>query len=68
MIFVKIRALILLYLRPFVGIAIHRHMSTNTARTAEVVRNTSETQITVKLNLDGTGKTNFDTGVPFPNI
>lgn len=35
------------------------------ARTAEVTRNTSETQITVKLNLDGTGKTSFDTGVPF---
>ena len=35
------------------------------ARTAEVTRNTSETQITVKLNLDGSGKTNFDTGVPF---
>ena len=35
------------------------------ARVAEVTRNTSETQITVKLNLDGTGKTNFDTGVPF---
>jgi len=36
-----------------------------TARTAEVVRNTSETQISVKLNLDGSGKCNFDTGVPF---
>lgn len=35
------------------------------ARTAEVVRNTSETQISVKLNLDGTGKASFDTGVPF---
>lgn len=35
------------------------------ARVAEITRNTSETQITVKLNLDGTGKTNFDTGVPF---
>lgn len=34
-------------------------------RTAEVVRNTNETQISVKLNLDGTGKCNFDTGVPF---
>ena len=35
------------------------------ARVAEVTRNTSETQITVKLNLDGSGKTSFDTGVPF---
>jgi len=35
------------------------------ARTAEVTRNTSETQITVKINLDGTGQTLFDTGVPF---
>ena len=35
------------------------------ARVAEVTRNTSETQITVKLNLDGTGKTKFATGVPF---
>lgn len=34
-------------------------------RTAEVVRNTNETQISVKLNLDGTGKCDFDTGVPF---
>jgi len=34
-------------------------------RTAEVARNTSETEISVKLNLDGTGKCSFDTGVPF---
>lgn len=34
-------------------------------RIAEVTRNTSETQITVKINLDGTGKCNFDTGIPF---
>lgn len=34
-------------------------------RTAEVVRNTSETQISVKLNLDGTGQSSFATGVPF---
>jgi len=40
-------------------------MSSKSQRTAEVVRNTSETQIVVKLNLDGTGKTSFDTGVPF---
>jgi imidazoleglycerol-phosphate dehydratase len=34
-------------------------------RQASVTRNTSETQITVALNLDGTGKAEFDTGVPF---
>jgi len=36
-----------------------------TQRVVEVVRNTSETQITVKLNLDGSGQCTFDTGVPF---
>lgn len=35
------------------------------ARIASVERNTLETQIKVSVNLDGTGKTNFDTGVPF---
>jgi len=39
--------------------------NSTTPRIAEVVRNTSETQISVKLNLDGTGKCTFDTGVPF---
>jgi len=34
-------------------------------RTSSIERNTLETQITVKLNLDGTGKANFKTGVPF---
>ncbi|MFN4327901.1 MAG: imidazoleglycerol-phosphate dehydratase HisB [Limnobacter sp.] len=34
-------------------------------RTAEVTRNTLETQITVKVNLDGTGQRHLDTGVPF---
>ena len=34
-------------------------------RTAEIVRNTKETQIRVKLNLDGTGLASFATGVPF---
>ena len=36
-----------------------------TERIAQVTRNTRETQIEVKLNLDGTGKSRFDTGVPF---
>ncbi|NRO96417.1 imidazoleglycerol-phosphate dehydratase HisB [Paraburkholderia sp. NMBU_R16] len=34
-------------------------------RVAEVVRNTSETQIRVKVNLDGTGQQKLATGVPF---
>jgi imidazoleglycerol-phosphate dehydratase len=34
-------------------------------RTADVERNTLETQIRVRLNLDGTGTGRFDTGVPF---
>ena len=34
-------------------------------RVVTVTRNTSETQITLTLNLDGTGKGLFDTGVPF---
>ena len=35
------------------------------ARQAEVIRNTNETQISVKLNLDGSGKSKLDTGVGF---
>jgi imidazoleglycerol-phosphate dehydratase len=35
------------------------------SRTASVERNTLETQITVSVNLDGTGQAKFDTGVPF---
>ena len=34
-------------------------------RTAEVVRNTKETQIRVRLNLDGSGAAKLATGVPF---
>jgi len=34
-------------------------------RTAQVERNTLETQIKIEINLDGTGKANFITGVPF---
>jgi imidazoleglycerol-phosphate dehydratase len=35
------------------------------ARTAEVTRNTGETQIRVAINLDGTGAQSLATGVPF---
>jgi imidazoleglycerol-phosphate dehydratase len=34
-------------------------------RTAEVERNTLETQINIKINLDGSGKASFLTGIPF---
>ncbi len=34
-------------------------------RQAEITRNTLETQVSVKINLDGTGVGKFDTGVPF---
>lgn len=34
-------------------------------RTAQVTRNTQETQITVTINLDGQGKAELDSGVPF---
>ena len=34
-------------------------------RQAQVTRNTLETQISINLNLDGTGKSVLDTGVPF---
>ncbi|MHB0989885.1 MAG: imidazoleglycerol-phosphate dehydratase HisB [Burkholderiales bacterium] len=34
-------------------------------RTAQITRNTLETQISVKLDLDGTGNGLFNTGVPF---
>ena len=36
-------------------------------RTATVTRNTLESQITISVNLDGTGKANLDTPVPFLN-
>ena len=37
----------------------------STPRIAEVVRNTNETQIRCAINLDGSGKQNLNTGVPF---
>src|SRR5215472_9018375 len=35
------------------------------ARTASIRRNTTETRITVRLNLDGRGKSGISTGIPF---
>lgn len=37
----------------------------NSPRTASVSRDTLETQITVEINLDGTGVVELDTGIPF---
>ena len=34
-------------------------------RKAEITRGTSETEVVIKINLDGTGKTSFSTGLPF---
>lgn len=34
-------------------------------RTGSIVRNTNETQISIELNLDGTGKSSIDTGIAF---
>ena len=36
-----------------------------TSRKAKVTRNTSETQISIALDLDGTGRASISTGVPF---
>ncbi len=36
-----------------------------TARTASVERNTNETQISIQLNIDGTGQSSLKTGLPF---
>ena len=35
------------------------------ARTAEITRNTSETQITIRVDLNGTGRTEIATGIGF---
>ena len=40
-------------------------ITTLSPRIAEVSRNTAETKITVKLNLDGTGQANLATGIGF---
>ena len=40
-------------------------MSESVARVAQVSRNTNETQITVRVNLDGTGAAKLNTGIGF---
>mgnify|MGYP000172637577 FL=1 len=40
-------------------------MTTPTPRQAEVTRNTAETQIRVRVNLDGTGQNKLSTGIGF---
>jgi imidazoleglycerol-phosphate dehydratase len=40
-------------------------MSNTVHRTAEISRNTAETKITVKVNLDGTGQAKLHTGIGF---
>jgi imidazoleglycerol-phosphate dehydratase len=40
-------------------------MDANLQRTAQITRNTKETQITARINLDGTGEARFETGIGF---
>ena len=44
-----------------------RKPTTRDGRRAATVRKTKETEIEVAVNIDGTGQTNIDTGVPFLN-
>lgn len=43
----------------------NRKQATMTTRTATMTRTTKETDITLSLTIDGTGKTAIDTGIPF---
>lgn len=42
-----------------------KNRSARNARTATLLRETSESRVELSLNLDGTGKSNIDTTVPF---
>ncbi|WP_299781022.1 bifunctional histidinol-phosphatase/imidazoleglycerol-phosphate dehydratase HisB [uncultured Formosa sp.] len=44
--------------------AIYKHLKVED-RTGSIERNTNETKIKINLNLDGTGKSNIDTGIAF---
>lgn len=44
--------------------AIYKFLKTEN-RTGKLVRNTNETKIAIELNLDGTGKSNINTGIAF---
>ncbi|WP_262732798.1 bifunctional histidinol-phosphatase/imidazoleglycerol-phosphate dehydratase HisB [Gaetbulibacter sp. NE] len=44
--------------------AIYQHLKVKD-RSASIERNTKETQIAINLNVDGTGKSNIDTGIAF---
>jgi len=49
-----------------INIFIQEHDVTDTGRrTGKIERRTNETDITVEINIDGTGKANIDTGVGF---
>lgn len=57
-------------LKPFIALdtndweAIYKFLKMED-RTGSIVRNTNETKITIDLNLDGTGKSNLETGIAF---
>lgn len=44
---------------------IYAYLTSNQGRTAQIVRNTRETEIVVSINLDGKGNTNNQTGIGF---
>ena len=47
------------------GLAMSDVAPSDNSRQARVERNTKETQISISVNLDGTGKLDVETGLPF---